>query len=96
MHLGEQRANLVIYPSKMPRRPDLSEYNTPLTKVQVASLRRHLSGLDPYRVERFYSDAHERCRLHGALLPKDSAIQEMVIAWKVLKQHRRQGPPGRG
>ena len=79
----------------MARRPDLSEFDKPLTREEVEALRRHLSGVDPFRVQRAYQQAYERCRLHGPLIPKASAIQELVTAWKVLRDSKRRGPERR-
>ena len=79
----------------MAYRPDPSEFDQPLSRQQITDLRRHLAGIDPFRVVRAYQQAYERCRMHGDLLPKASAIQELVTAWKVLRDRKRQRPPRR-
>lgn len=80
----------------MARRPDVSEYDKPMTRDEVRELSRHLSTLDPFRVERFYQQAFERSRMHGGLLPRAAAVQELVVAWKVLRLMKRRRPQGRG
>lgn len=80
----------------MARRPDLSEYDKAMTREELKELSRHLSTLDPFRVERFYQQAFERSRMHGGMLPKAAAVQELVVAWKILRQMKRRGPPERG
>jgi len=40
--------------------------------------------------------AHEACRMDGDRLPRASAVQELVAAWKLLWGRRRRGPVGRG
>jgi hypothetical protein len=79
----------------MAYRPDPSEFDQPLTTQELRKLRQHYSGIDPYRVQRAYQEAYERCRLHGDVLPKAAAIQELVTAWKVLRNRRKQRPPSR-
>ena len=79
----------------MAHRPDPSQFDKPLTNEDVAQLRKHLASVDPLRVIRAYQDAYQRCRIQGELLPKASAIQELVTAWKVLRDRKRQRPPRR-
>lgn len=79
----------------MAHRPDPSQFDQALSKDEVEALRRHLSGIDAFRVQRAYQEAYQRCRLHGELLPKASAIQELVTAWKVLRERRRRRPDRR-
>jgi hypothetical protein len=56
-----------------------------LTVVQVAELRRRLSMLHHTSVEQVYRDAYARCAPIGERMPKASAIQELVTAWKLLR-----------
>jgi hypothetical protein len=79
----------------MAYRPDPSKFDQPLSRDDVETMRKHLSGIDPFRVQRAYQQAYEKCRLHGDVLPKASAIQELVIAWKVLRARRRARPERR-
>lgn len=73
----------------MAHRPDPSQFDQPLSREDVETLRKHLAGIDPFRVQRAYQQAYEKCRLHGDVLPKAAAIQELVTAWKVLRARRR-------
>ena len=56
-----------------------------LTHAQVAELRRRLSMLHHTSVEQVYRDAYARCAPIGERMPKASAIQELVTAWKLLR-----------
>jgi hypothetical protein len=76
----------------MARRPDPAEFDRPLSRREVGDLRKHLSSVDPFRVIRVYQDAHEACRLHGEMIPKASAVQTLVTAWKVLRKRRNNRP----
>ena len=79
----------------MVRRPDPSAFDRPVTREEVRELRRHLSSVDPFRVERAYQQAYERCRLRGEVLPRAAAIQELITAWKVLWERKQNTPAGR-
>jgi hypothetical protein len=68
----------------MARRPD-----PPLTNEQLASRQRQLSMLSPQHVEQAYREAHEAARMVGDRLPRASAVQELVIAWKLLWKWRK-------
>jgi hypothetical protein len=80
----------------MARRPDPAEFDTPLSKDDLAKRRRDLSMLSEHHVRDAYRDAYERCRMDRDGLPRASAIQELVTAWKLLWSWRRRRPPGRG
>jgi hypothetical protein len=82
--------------SGMPRRPDLSEFDKPLTQVELKELRRRLSLLSPHHVAQAYREAHQRCCMAGDLLPRAAAVQEMVTAWKLMRDWRKKGPAHRG
>jgi hypothetical protein len=77
------------------RRPDVSEFDSPLTKAQLAELERHLSFLSPDDVVQTYRRAHQRCCMQGELLPGAEAVQETVVAWKVMRKWKRTGPARR-
>jgi hypothetical protein len=79
----------------MARRPDPSEYDRPLTREQLAQLTRRLAVLSPYDVQRAYREAHVLCAMHGDLLPPAAAVQELVTAWKLMRQWKRRQPPPR-
>jgi len=63
----------------------MREADEMLTDAQVAELRRRLSMLHHTSVEQVYRDAYARCAPIGARMPKASAIQELVTAWKLLR-----------
>jgi hypothetical protein len=60
-----------------------------LTADQLAELQRRLSMLHPSSVEQAYRDAYERCAPVVGRVPKASAIQELVTAWRVLRKWER-------
>jgi len=81
----------------MARRPDPAEFDRPLTDAELKQRRRELSMLSPQHVAESYRRAHEACRMDGDQLPRASAVQEMVAAWKLLwTWRRRRRPPERG
>jgi hypothetical protein len=80
----------------MARRPAPEEFDHPLTKGELAERQRRLAMLSPQHVAEAYRQAHEACRMEGDHLPRASAVQELVTAWRVLWRWRRKGPVGRG
>jgi hypothetical protein len=80
----------------MARRPAPEEFDHPLTKAELAERQRRLAMLSPQHVAEAYRQAHEACRMEGDSLPRASAVQELVTAWRVLWRWRRKGPVGRG
>ncbi len=70
----------------MARRPDSAEFDKPLTREQLAQLKRRLAVLSPYDVAKAYREAHVRCAIKGDLLPPAAAVQELVTAWKLMRQ----------
>jgi hypothetical protein len=70
----------------MARRPDLAEFDRPLTRDQLAQLTRRLAVLRPDDVQRAYREAYVRCAMSGDLLPPAAAVQELVTSWKLLRQ----------
>jgi hypothetical protein len=70
----------------MARRPDLAEFDKPLSREQLAQLTRRLAVLSPHDVQRAYCDAYVRCAMNGDLLPPAAAMQELVTAWKLMRQ----------
>ncbi len=80
---------------EMARRPDPSEFDKPLTREQLAQLTRRLAVLSPYDVQKAYREAHQRCSMREDLLPPAAALQELVTAWKLMRQWRvRKGRSG--
>jgi hypothetical protein len=70
----------------MPRRPDLAEFDKPLSREELAALTRRLAVLSPYDVQKAYREAHVRCSMRNELLPPAAAVQELVTAWKLMRQ----------
>jgi hypothetical protein len=60
-----------------------------LTPPRLAELHRRLTMLHVSSVEQVYREAHERCAPVAGRVPKASAIQEFVTAWKVLRRRGR-------
>jgi hypothetical protein len=79
----------------MARRPDPSEFDRPLTRDELARRERELSMLSPHHVADAYQRAYQACRMDGDRLPRASAVQELVAAWKLMWKWRRRGPMAR-
>ena len=79
----------------MARRPDPAEFDRPLNRAELAERRRRLAMLSPHHVAEAYRQAYEACRMEGDRVPRASAVQELVSAWKLLWGQRRKGPAGR-
>jgi hypothetical protein len=73
--------------------PDTPESDEALTKEQLQTMTRKLAMLSPHSVAAAYRRAHDECRMSGNDLPKASALQELVTAWKILRawQDRKLG-----
>jgi hypothetical protein len=81
----------------MARRPDPAEFDRPLNRAELAERQRRLAMLSSHHVADAYRLAHDVCRMEGDRLPKASAVQELVTAWKLLWGWRkRREPMGRG
>jgi hypothetical protein len=80
----------------MARRPDPAEFDRPLNRTELAECQRRLSMLSPHHVADAYRQAHEACRMDGDRLPKASAVQELVTAWRVLWGWRKRREARRG
>ena len=91
---GEEKANL-ISSFRMARRPSPEEFDKPFTPEELSDLKRRLSMLSPHHVADAYRQAHEARRMDGDRLPKASAVQELVTAWKLLWKWRRRRPVDR-
>ena len=68
----------------MARRPAPEEFDRPLSKEELAERQRRLSLLSPHHVADAYRQAYEACRMDGDRLPRASAVQELVTAWRVM------------
>jgi hypothetical protein len=79
----------------MARRPSPEEFDRPLTPRELEDCQQRLSMLSPYHVTNAYRQAYEACRMDGDRLPKASAVQELVTAWKLLWKWRRRRPVDR-
>jgi len=80
----------------MARRPSPESFDKPLTPEELRDRQRRMSMLSPHHVADAYRQAHEACRMDGDRLPRASAVQELVTAWKLLWKWRRRGPVDRG
>jgi hypothetical protein len=93
---GEQKTNIGGKLPRMARRPDPVEFDRPLTEAELKERVRQLSMLSIHHVADAYRRAYEACRMEGDRLPRASAVQELVAAWKVLRRSRMRGPAPRG
>jgi hypothetical protein len=75
----------------MASRPSPEEFDRPLTKGELAERERRLSMLSPHHVADAYRKAHDACRMDDDRVPKASAVQELVAAWKLMWKWRRRG-----
>jgi hypothetical protein len=91
---GEQTANLLRW-FAVAYRPDPSEFDKPLSRDELQELRRRLSLPSPHQVQDAYRAAHTRCEMDGDILPRAAALQELVTAWKLMRNWKRRGPPRR-
>ena len=57
-----------------------------LTPDQLIELKRRLAMLHSSSAEQVYRETHERCAPVAGRVPKASAIQELVAAWKQLRE----------
>jgi hypothetical protein len=73
----------------MPRLPDPADFDHPLSAQALQEKQRRLSMLSPHGVAEEYRRAYSACRMEGDKLPRASAVQELVTAWKVLWGWRR-------
>ena len=80
----------------MARRPAPEEFDHPLTKGELAERQRRLAMLSPHHVAEAYRQAHKACRMEGDQLPRASAVQELVTAWRVLWRCRKRSLADRG
>jgi len=64
-------------------RPSSDGHDESLTREEVDELRRNLSLLSTPSVLSFYRDAHKECAPERK--PTDRAIQQLVTAWKILR-----------
>ena len=56
-----------------------------LSKDDLAALQKKLAGMSVTTIHDFYFAAHFRCKYEHGKLPSPRAIQELVAAWKVLR-----------
>jgi hypothetical protein len=47
-----------------------------------------MTMLSRYHVIKAYREAYDRCRMTGDIVPRPTAIQELVTAWRVLWKTR--------
>ncbi|MDQ2946425.1 MAG: hypothetical protein M3Y27_10865 [Acidobacteriota bacterium] len=76
-------------------RPDPSEFDKPLTAAELKELHRRMSLLSPHHVQEAYRRALSDCQMEGDVLPRASAVQELVTAWKLMRAWKRRRAPRR-
>lgn len=79
----------------MAYRPDSSEFDKPLSPAELKNLQHRLSLLSPNHVQDAYRQAHKLCYMDADVLPRAAAIQELVTAWKMMREWKRRRPPRR-
>jgi hypothetical protein len=57
-----------------------------LTREELEQLKRRLALLSDDAVQTAYVTAHSECRFDGQRVPPPAALQQLVTAWKVLRQ----------
>lgn len=60
-----------------------------MTPEELAEFRRRLSMLSDSGIEGVYNTAYKDCRLEGKRIPPAAAIQQIVAAWKELRNMQR-------
>ena len=75
----------------MARRPDSSTKKEEIwTRTDLKEIMRNLSLLSEHGVREFYERAYRECRIiNSHTFPPARAVQELVQAWKQLRQWRR-------
>ena len=56
-----------------------------LSKAELAALQKKLASMSVTALHDFYFAAYYRCKYEHGKLPSARAIQELVAAWKVLR-----------
>lgn len=79
----------------MAYRPDSSEFDHPLSAGELKELYRKFSLLSPHHVQEAYRRAHKQCQMEGDVLPRAAVLQELITAWKLLRNWKRRRPPRR-
>ena len=72
-----------------------AEFDRPLDGEELMALSRKLGRLSPDRVADAYRQAHDECRMNGGRLPPASALQELVIAWRLTNAWQLRTPVDR-
>ena len=86
---GEQKAKM-LKSAVMARRPDYKEQQEEiLSREELKTLRQQLAHLSVGHVRDFYERAYYRSRITTSKFPSARAIQELVQAWKLLRQWRK-------
>jgi hypothetical protein len=80
----------------MARRPDAAEFDRPLNRDELQELARRLARLSPHQIAEAYRKAYDDCRMESDRLPRASAIQELVTAWKLTRAWKLRRPVERG
>ena len=80
----------------MAHRPKPEDFDRPMNAEQLKQRKHELAHLAQHHVLEQYKAAHAACRVVDDRLPRASAVQMMVIAWKLIWKWRRMKEPGRG
>jgi hypothetical protein len=65
------------------KRPDVQK--PVMSRDELIELQRRLSTMSVTGIQDFYRAAYYRCRLENDGVPPARAIQELVQAWKVIR-----------
>jgi hypothetical protein len=76
----------------MARRPEYQPPKDVMNSEELSEMKRRLSMLSQQHVEDFYRKVtYGQCSIDCGSVPKARAIQELVTAWKLLRQWKRGG-----
>jgi PP-loop superfamily ATP-utilizing enzyme len=74
----------------MARRPDLGKKEEVWSEADLKEIARNLSMLSEQSVREAYQRSHRECAIiNSSTFPPARVIQELVIAWKLLRRWRR-------
>jgi hypothetical protein len=87
---GEYMAKDVTMPFAMARRPDFGKEEEIWTREELNDIARNLAVLSEPAVGEVYQRAYRECAIiNSRTFPSARAIQELVMAWKILLKWRR-------
>lgn len=77
----------------MAKRPEVVK--SVLNRQDLLDLQRRLSSMSVTAVRDFYAAAHWACKLDGQSVPTARHVQELVAAWKQMRNWGRSGAKDR-